>query len=181
MAKAKKLSQEELDALSPEEQKAYLFAQSDVETGEGAADLKVTDEASFAAPVVKNITTMTDQFGPMDNVDPSIRPDNVPEGYVHASAYEGQLRELSMQVSEQAKEMAALRARSAGIDLNMKVVAPTIPAKVIKVGGKSYKFATAALHLPGHGRVTAEEALLDKGILEQIIAIDGQGILVEQV
>ena len=56
---------------------------------------------------------------------------------------------------------------------------PTIPTKAIKVGDKKYKFTVARFKLAGEN-INAEDAALDNSILEQIVSINGQGILKEQ-
>ena len=57
----------------------------------------------------------------------------------------------------------------------------TIPTKLVKVGGKEYKWSVPIFKMPGSAEaVTAEEAATDKDIIKAILAIEGQGLLVEQ-
>ncbi|WP_347268967.1 hypothetical protein [Paracoccus sp. (in: a-proteobacteria)] len=62
-----------------------------------------------------------------------------------------------------------------------KVVLPSIPEKPISYNKKKYKWVLPVFSLPGVGRVTAEEAATDEGIVKAILDIDGQGILRELV
>lgn len=64
---------------------------------------------------------------------------------------------------------------------NEPVKLPAIPADLVEVNKKQYLFQVASFKLPGNDAVIlAEEAVLDKTIIAQILKIDGQGILKEQ-
>ena len=58
---------------------------------------------------------------------------------------------------------------------------PVIPAGLVKAQGKAYRWNLAHFVLPGTSAVyTAEEAATDPAIIEQILALPGQQVLVEQ-
>ena len=56
----------------------------------------------------------------------------------------------------------------------------SIPKKIVTVGKKKYKFNLAAFNLNGQV-ISSEDASLDEEILKQIVAMEGQGIMTEQV
>ena len=61
-----------------------------------------------------------------------------------------------------------------------KVELPTIPKDAIEFNGKKYEWKVAIFHSPIDAKkTTAEEASLDEEILTAILAIKGQGMLVE--
>lgn len=57
---------------------------------------------------------------------------------------------------------------------------PVIPKGTVKVGKKEYKFALAQFFFENK-KVLAEDAAIDKELLEKIVALPGQNVLKEQV
>lgn len=58
---------------------------------------------------------------------------------------------------------------------------PKVPEKAVSFNKKQYKFTLAQFIMPGRGKMLAEDAMTDKDIIAEIIAIEGQGILKELV
>lgn len=54
------------------------------------------------------------------------------------------------------------------------------PKKFVEHNKKNYKWAVAQFRLPGRDKVMAEDAALDEELIDEILAIEGQGILTEQ-
>ena len=86
-------------------------------------------------------------------------------------------------------EIASLKEKAANAELRLAeyeaaglkagvILETGIPARPVKVGGKKYKFTMARFN---HNSVvmTAAEAALSEEVLEQLVAIPGQGLLQE--
>lgn len=102
----------------------------------------------------------------------------------HAATNDYTTEELFEIVRKQEAQISELRSTlSQGTDLRVLAteVRPQIPASYVKVKGKNYQWAMPVFVLPKHGRITAEEAATDKKIIDDILAMEGQGILVEKV
>lgn len=56
---------------------------------------------------------------------------------------------------------------------------PAIQTDTVKHADKEYRFAVPSFVLAEHGKLTAEEAASTESIIEDILKIEGQGILVE--
>lgn len=57
---------------------------------------------------------------------------------------------------------------------------PKVPKELVKSGNKNYKWAVPHFKFPGKDEViTAEDAATDKAMIEKILAIPGQGLLVQ--
>jgi hypothetical protein len=81
--------------------------------------------------------------------------------------------------ADQEKTIASLKGSVTEIKVVKEAEKLAIPKKGVKVKGKTYKFAAAHFHFDGK-YVIADDAALDNELLENIVSIEGQGILVEQ-
>ncbi len=94
------------------------------------------------------------------------------------------LHEIVKQQGEQIETLKnALGAKKdSTIEVDKEQKVPEIPKDAVAVDGKEYKFNVAQFRLPKRSEVIfASQAILDKKILAEIIAIKGQNILKEQV
>jgi len=94
-----------------------------------------------------------------------------------------QLAALTAALEEQkaisAKQQETIEALSKA-PVEEKKALPKIPAALVKSGNKNYKWAVPHFKFSGSDEViTAEDAATDKALIEKIIAIPGQGILVQ--